>query len=74
MIIKDSYVDDILHSCETVSEAFSKIASTDKILEVGGFQIKQWAVSGNHSMAEDVKVTDNEAEKLQNTKERPYCA
>ncbi|XP_045104195.1 uncharacterized protein LOC123499782 [Portunus trituberculatus] len=64
MIINDSYVDDILHSCETISETYSKINATDEILKEGGFQIKQWVISGHHDMTEDVKVIDTEVEKV----------
>lgn len=64
MIINDSYVDDILHSCETISEAYSKINATDEILQEGGFQIKHWVISGHHDMTEDVKVFDTEIEKV----------
>lgn len=64
MIIKDSYVDDILHSCETVSEALSKINATDEILKVGGFQMKQWVVSCDLGTTQDLKVIDTEVEKV----------
>ena len=64
MIIHDSYVDDVIHSCETVSEACKKITDTSKILKVGGFQIKQWVVSGDHDKRKDGKVVDAEMEKV----------
>ena len=64
MIIHDSYVDDVIHSCETVSEACEKVTDTSKILKVGGFQIKQWVVSGDHDKMKDGKVVDAEMEKV----------
>ena len=35
MLINDLYVDDVIHSCETISEALRKITATDKILKAG---------------------------------------
>lgn len=64
MIMGDSYVDDILHSCETRSEAVSKINATEEILKAGGFHIKQWVISGHHGITEEVKVIDTEIEKV----------
>ncbi len=53
MIINNSYVDDILHSCENTVEAFEKIRTTEEILKVGRFQMKQWVISGTHNVIED---------------------
>lgn len=64
MIMGDSYVDDILHSCETMSEAVGKINATEEILKAGGFHIKHWVISGHHSITEEMRVTDTEMEKV----------
>ena len=57
MLINDSYVDDVIHSCETISEALRNITATDKILKADGFQMKQWVVSGDHT-SENARVMD----------------
>lgn len=64
MIINNSYVDDILHSCGSTVEALEKITTTERILERGGFKMKQWVVSGSHDITEDSKIIDTEFEKV----------
>ncbi|KAK3896107.1 hypothetical protein Pcinc_000205 [Petrolisthes cinctipes] len=64
MLIHDSYVDDVIHSCDTVSEALRKLTDTGEILKVGGFQIKQWVISGDHDKVYDKKLVDTEMEKV----------
>ena len=64
MIINNSYVDDIIHSCESTVEALEKITTTEEILKVGGFQMKQWVFAGSHDMTEDSKIIDTEVEKV----------
>ncbi|KAK3881885.1 hypothetical protein Pcinc_013710 [Petrolisthes cinctipes] len=64
MLIHDSYVDDVIHSCDTVSEALRKLTDTGEILKVGGFQIKQWVISGDHDKVDDKKLVDTEMEKV----------
>ena len=65
MIINNSYVDDILHSCENTAEAHEKMTTIEEILKEGGFQIKQWVISGSHVKTEDsLKIIDTEVEKV----------
>ncbi|XP_071537731.1 uncharacterized protein [Panulirus ornatus] len=37
---------------------------TEEILKRGGFQMKQWVMSGSHDMTEDSKIIDTEVEKV----------
>ena len=53
MIINNSYVDDILHSCESAEEALERMTTTEEILKRGGFQMKQWVMSGRHDITQD---------------------
>ncbi|XP_071519132.1 uncharacterized protein [Panulirus ornatus] len=64
MIINNSYVDDILHSCESAEEALERMKTTEEILKRGGFQMKQWVMSGSHDMTEDSKIIATEVEKV----------
>ncbi|XP_071519122.1 uncharacterized protein [Panulirus ornatus] len=64
MIINNSYVDDILHSCESAEEALERLKTTEEILKGGGFQMKQWVMSGSHEMTEDSKIIATEVEKV----------
>ena len=47
-VLKDSYVDDILTSEESVKAAEALATSIDRVLESGGFAIKHWTISGSH--------------------------
>lgn len=64
MIIDNSYVDDIIHSCGSKKEALEKIATAEDILSVGGFYMKQWVISGNHDTTGDSKIIDTDVEKV----------
>ncbi len=45
IIERDRYVDDLIHSCPSVSDGLQRIEDIDKILETGGFRIKEWHCS-----------------------------
>lgn len=62
----DSYVDDILTSLPTDSEAKKFIEETEELLSCGGFRIKHWIISGNHEGRDlqAVNVLDSEEEKV----------
>ncbi|CAC5368503.1 unnamed protein product [Mytilus coruscus] len=47
MVIRNSYVDDILQSVESVDNARLITQQTEKMLAYGGFRIKHWIISGN---------------------------
>ncbi|XP_062605795.1 uncharacterized protein LOC134267606 [Saccostrea cucullata] len=46
-VIKNSYVDDLLTSVNTVCEAKEIILNTERLLSCGGFNVKHWIVSGD---------------------------
>ncbi|XP_062602451.1 uncharacterized protein LOC134264167 [Saccostrea cucullata] len=46
-VIKNSYVDDLLTSVNTVCEAKEIILNTERLLSCGGFHVKHWIVSGD---------------------------
>ena len=45
IIERDRYVDDLIHSCPSVSDAFQRITDVQKILSTGSFKIKEWHCS-----------------------------
>ena len=45
IIERDKYVDDLIHSCPSVSDAFQRITDVERILSTGSFQIKEWHCS-----------------------------
>ena len=42
IIERDRYVDDLIHSCPSVNDAFQRITDVEKILSTGSFQNKEW--------------------------------
>ncbi|XP_071519114.1 uncharacterized protein [Panulirus ornatus] len=64
LIINNSYVDEILHSCESAEEALERMKTTEEILKRGGFKMKQWVMSGSHDMTEDSKIIPPEVKKV----------
>ena len=50
IIERDRYVQDLIHSCPSVSDAFQRITDVEKILSTGSFQIKEW-----HSSSEQLQ-------------------
>ncbi|XP_071519109.1 uncharacterized protein [Panulirus ornatus] len=64
MIINNSYVDDILHSCESAEETLERMKTTEEFLKRGGFQTKQWVMSGSHDMTEVPKIIATEVGKV----------
>ena len=55
MIMENSYVDDLIKSVPSVSEAMTLAENVQCILEKGGFKIKQWIVSGDN----DIELQSN---------------
>ncbi|XP_056010774.1 uncharacterized protein LOC130051848 [Ostrea edulis] len=49
LVIKNSYVDDLLISVNTVCEAKEIIQDTEMMLSHGGFRVKHWIISGDQS-------------------------
>jgi hypothetical protein len=45
IIERDRYVDDLIHSCPSVSDGLQRIEDIEKILKTGGFRIKEWHCS-----------------------------
>ena len=46
MIIGSSYVDDIIDSVDSYEHALQLTSDIDKVLNIVGFQVKGWALSG----------------------------
>ena len=58
IIERDRYVDDLIHSCPSVSGGLQRIEDIEKILKTGGFQIKEW-----HCSSKELKECLNREER-----------
>lgn len=57
IIIRNSYVYDIIQSVESVVDAIHFIQETERKLGRGGFRIKYWIISGKHvAVSEKVNI------------------
>lgn len=64
-ILRNTCVDDVLHSVDTALEANSMITDMEKILEVRGFKMKHWIISGiNHQNNLDSRILNSDSEKI----------
>ena len=51
IIERDRYVNDLIHSCSSVQDAFKRITNIDSDLNGGGFKIKEWHCSSQQLRA-----------------------
>ena len=70
MIMDNTYVDDILHSTDSVDRAFNLIRDTEEILSLGSFHVKYWVISGCYE-SHDVNVMESNCEKILGLKWKP---
>ncbi|CAC5363778.1 unnamed protein product [Mytilus coruscus] len=59
MVIRNSYVDDIIQSVESVDNARLITQQTEKMLACGGFRIKHWIISGNEKCGSTLQSQDS---------------
>ncbi|CAC5404639.1 unnamed protein product [Mytilus coruscus] len=59
MVIRNSYVDDILQSVESVDNARLITQQTEKMFACGGFRIKHWIISGNEKCGSTLQSQDS---------------
>ncbi|XP_068236892.1 uncharacterized protein [Palaemon carinicauda] len=65
IILNNSYVDDILGSCDSIEIANELMKQTERIIGRGGFKIKHWILSSKENYENpNVKVTKWEKEKV----------
>ncbi|XP_028399260.1 uncharacterized protein LOC114522717 [Dendronephthya gigantea] len=57
IIERDRYVDDLLHSCPSNTDAIQRISDIEKILNTGSFPIKEWHCSSKEVRDRVSKVT-----------------
>ena len=55
IIERDRYVDNLIHSCPSTNDALRRIQDVEKILDTGGFRIKEW-----HCFSKELQVAINE--------------
>lgn len=64
MIMKNTYVDDMIQSVPSEEDASKLIKDAECILSTGGFAVKHWVVSGNEVNSSGIKLLDSETEKV----------
>ena len=64
IIRRNTYVDDIVHSCDYAHEALQLMSNINLVLTKGGFQIKHWLMSGNELGKSDLILLDSREEKV----------
>ena len=63
MIVKNSYVDDLIQSVPTVTDAVTLAENVQCVLKKGGFKIKHWIMSGDEDMTAKSKITFSNVDK-----------
>ena len=65
MIKENSYVDDLLQSVPSVTDALTLMADVQHVLALGNFKLKHWIVSGQYDIKDDdVKVLETKHVKI----------
>ena len=64
IIMKDSYVDDIIFSEENSHSSKCRINEIEYILKEGGFNIKEWIISGQNKINNSNDNSEEREEKV----------
>ncbi|XP_045127641.1 uncharacterized protein LOC123514085 [Portunus trituberculatus] len=64
VVTKNSYVDDIVHSCDDMHEARQLVSDIDLVLSQGGFKIKQWIMAGDELSDTDLGLLDSHEQRI----------
>lgn len=64
IILKDSYMDDIVQSMNNSKEAYETMKDTEFILKQGNFHIKDWIVSGQSQEENDIDLSGTSGDKV----------
>lgn len=64
MIIRNTYVDDMVHSVSSKAEAYKIITDAEYILSTAGFRVKHWVVSGSEGDSEGINLLRTQMEKV----------
>ncbi|KAK4297542.1 hypothetical protein Pmani_030053 [Petrolisthes manimaculis] len=64
IILKDSYMDDIIHSLDDAEETPETMQDVEFILKQGNFHMMEWIVSGRTQAEEDVDLSGTTSEKV----------
>ncbi|XP_068203689.1 uncharacterized protein [Palaemon carinicauda] len=56
IIDRNTYVDDIIFSCEDVNKAKKLMGNMNLVLNEGGFKIKHWIMSNNETLDNELKL------------------
>ncbi|XP_068247848.1 uncharacterized protein [Palaemon carinicauda] len=64
IIDRNTYVDDIIFSCEDVNKAKKLMGNMNLVLNEGGFKIKHWIMSNNETLDNELKLLYSGEEKV----------
>lgn len=64
MIIRNTYVDDMVHSVSSKTETYRVITDTEYILSTAGFRMKHWVISGREGDFEGINLLRKQTEKI----------
>ena len=56
VIFSNTYMDDVIESVETREKANQITSGIEKLLDKGGFKLKEWTYSGNRSSGDKTKI------------------
>ena len=66
MIMRNTYVDDMIQSVPSEKDASKLIRDAESILCLGGFVVKHWVISGSDIDCRGIKLLESESEKVLN--------
>ena len=55
MTLKNTYVDDILNSVNSMRDAIRLVDEVEALLAIGGFKLKNWIYSEDHNKSIDIR-------------------
>ena len=64
IIDRDSYVDDIVHSTDSVENAKKCMKDVELVLSEGGFHIKNWVLSGDSNCNDEIEMMMSDIERV----------
>lgn len=64
MIMRNTYVDDMVQSVQSEKEAHRLIREAEYILAMGGFVVKHWVISGREKDCKGIRLLQAESEKV----------
>lgn len=64
IIDRNTYVDDIVYSCDNMDKAKQLMCNMNLVVHEGGFKIKHWIMSGSVTTDEGLRLFSADEEKI----------